>query len=432
MKRSVILGISLALNAGLLAGLHLLCHALAAKALPARPLRLAAGPAAAQAAASKPADSNPVAAPTPEPAAASSSIPFHWSQIASTNYLDYRDRLRAIGCPEPTLRDILRAEINAEYQARRQPLVTEFQQQYWTLAAARTIEPADPDDWRKAELDRLGEEREQRLEAVLGETSREDTARNNQLQRERWAETYAWLPEDKREALLGLLETHARRLDELKAAAAQRGGDWTAADDAQRKVFDQELDRARTQLLSPEELDEYRLRSSGGARWAQNVAGFEPTEDEWRAVARLKQSFNDAAQQLNRSSLSQAEKEARRKELEAALESETRTTLGAERYVELERARDGQYDSLRRVVQRHGCTDDLAVRSYELVKTAQEQMRQVSNNPDLPADTRAATLQALRAEAASALRQTLGATVFETYQEYGGSWLHEPTSDGAP
>lgn len=58
----------------------------------------------------------PVAWPTAEVK------PFHWSQIESTDYRIYIANLRAIGCPEQTIRDIISADVDSLYASRREPL----------------------------------------------------------------------------------------------------------------------------------------------------------------------------------------------------------------------------------------------------------------------------------------------------------------------
>lgn len=58
----------------------------------------------------------PVASPTTEVK------PFHWSQIESTDYRTYVANLRAIGCPEQTIRDIITADVASLEASRRQPL----------------------------------------------------------------------------------------------------------------------------------------------------------------------------------------------------------------------------------------------------------------------------------------------------------------------
>jgi hypothetical protein len=50
------------------------------------------------------------------------SKPFNWKQLESADYRTYIRNLRHIGCPEPTLRAIVTADVNAIYQARSQKL----------------------------------------------------------------------------------------------------------------------------------------------------------------------------------------------------------------------------------------------------------------------------------------------------------------------
>ena len=47
---------------------------------------------------------------------------FRWSQLESTNYRTYMANLRAIGCPEQTIRDIVTADVHALYAMRRNRL----------------------------------------------------------------------------------------------------------------------------------------------------------------------------------------------------------------------------------------------------------------------------------------------------------------------
>ncbi|HWI57500.1 MAG TPA: hypothetical protein VNZ22_09750, partial [Bacillota bacterium] len=60
-----------------------------------------------------------VAAP-PNPVAALSLITnrFHWRKVESEDYPTYLVNLRAIGCPEETIRDILLADIEKLYETR--------------------------------------------------------------------------------------------------------------------------------------------------------------------------------------------------------------------------------------------------------------------------------------------------------------------------
>ena len=60
------------------------------------------------------------------------SVNITWSEIASTNLSDYILNLRAVGCPEPTIRDIIVAGVNQIYACRgvRRKSITP-DQQWW-------------------------------------------------------------------------------------------------------------------------------------------------------------------------------------------------------------------------------------------------------------------------------------------------------------
>ena len=64
-----------------------------------------------------------VAAPAP-----AESQPFCWSQLDSLDYHIYVKNLRKIGCPEPTIRAIVAADVHAAYQGRSQTLTKQLAQ----------------------------------------------------------------------------------------------------------------------------------------------------------------------------------------------------------------------------------------------------------------------------------------------------------------
>jgi hypothetical protein len=70
-----------------------------------------------------------IAAPAESVASASADVvapkpdPFRWGQLESTDYPTYVANLRAIGCPEPTIRDIVSADVDeAIYAPKREEL----------------------------------------------------------------------------------------------------------------------------------------------------------------------------------------------------------------------------------------------------------------------------------------------------------------------
>ena len=79
---------------------------------------------------------------------------FSWSQVESGDYRTYIANLRTIGCPEPTIRDIISADVGNLYARRR----------------AEEL-PANPDQWSAADTqknDQWERERRNLLTQLLG------------------------------------------------------------------------------------------------------------------------------------------------------------------------------------------------------------------------------------------------------------------------
>ena len=67
----------------------------------------------------------------PEPTAAPSQARFDWHQVESEDYKQYLANLRAIGCPEQTVREIIRADVNDLFASKAAALTRTNQYQYW-------------------------------------------------------------------------------------------------------------------------------------------------------------------------------------------------------------------------------------------------------------------------------------------------------------
>ncbi|MFO1512339.1 MAG: hypothetical protein U1F83_05395 [Verrucomicrobiota bacterium] len=366
---------------------------------------------------------------------------FSWAQLTSTDFKVYRDRLRAIGCPEETVRDIIIAEINEKFRPRRAEIVTSVQGRYWEITAKGKNALKE---WETA-LEKLDEERQALINDVLGKNPADEQT-NNEQQTRWWTNRYAWLPAEKQGRLVELEQESQKRTQAIWEEIRKRPNTQPTAEDNQKfKALQDELTTARQQLLSPEEYLEYRLRGSSAGSWAGNLQGFETTETEWRAVARLKLDYEDALKQAfpetdevagafaNRygtplpppdASEASAQEEVRR-QMQAELEAAMKSTLGAERFAEYELASNSDYQRTKRIIERYQLSETLAKRAYELQHTAAAHARATRADANLSDEARASALAAIRQETERALATTLGAKVFNTYQEYHGDWLKQ-------
>jgi hypothetical protein len=352
-------------------------------------------------------------------------LSFNWNQIASTDLKIYRDNLRAIGCPELTVREIIRAVINELFGTRRRDILTSFQDQYWDLVlhgqlARRQWIPQS--EWGQA-LTSLAAERQDLITEVLGRDALDSPA-DRQTQRADLEQKLSWLSPEKRAQLIELEEKHRQRLAEWAATLSSRAnGTPTPEDEDNLKKLNQEFDESEKQLLTPAELGELQLRESDAAGWAASLPGFNPTEDEWRSLTQLRSQFEESQNALANPDLADDERAARQNELQTNFDNAIQQSLDPDRLAQYQLANNDQYQALHNVTQRYGLPDSVAAEGLNVQQTAQAQADQVRANSNLSPQEQQAALNAIQQETERTLGQMLGANVLSTYKEYGGDWI---------
>jgi len=366
--------------------------------------------------------------PSPVPVAEPEVEDFDWGKVADVDFKKYRDQLLAIGCPENTTRVIVMAEINQVYSERRRAALATMQAQFWDLVGR------GPDKLQKMAEEAtkpIEDERRKVIDDVLGsaKSDPEEEAANKARALANNRARYAWLPEEKRDQLLALDTQLNEANAEMWRLARENNKDRqpTAEAKAKQKELEQQIKLARQQLLTPEEFSEFELRNSNGANWAWGASGFEPTQDEWRQVAKLQKQHNDVLTELNTNKpANEDEKKARAAEtqrLNDELAKAREAALGPERAAEYARASDRDYRQVRTVLQKFGLEDTLAREVYELQRIAMKQADALRNDKSFDAEARSAALAAVQQETERTLAQTMGSKAFNTYKKYDEGWF---------
>lgn len=184
---------------------------------------------------------------------------------------------------------------------------------------------------------------------------------------------------------------------------------------------------------------ELEVRQSTASRWAHSLVGFEPTEAEWWAVAKLKyeSASKAAASETQRGegrNLAMMERyglipqslahAGRADDPNADLEAAIQQVLGPERYALYERGGDSNYQQTRRVTRRLDLPDDVAGQTWQVQRLTREAAQAVRANPGLTEPGRQTALADLALEATRTLRDALGPQGFEVYLEHAGDWLN--------
>jgi hypothetical protein len=363
--------------------------------------------------------------------------PVSWADLASSDFFQYRDNLLAVGCPDRTIRDIIGSELDRWLRERWRPIIEVVQRDFWDIAAR---DGRDGFDEIEAQLGELRQERDELLVAVLGEQVRDPDLELERRQ-EWFVQRHGWLPEDIQARLFELDQKHeeaARSLWDENRARTDRH--YTAEHHERLERLDAEHEAERKAALG-EWADEFELQSSGRAHWAGSLVGFEPTEDEWRAVtqagialdAELQQQTGSTETELLLESLlmeryglapkSTPEDLQAIADARAQYESAVRTALGQERYTEYQRAADQDFRQTRNVTQRLGLADDVAIQAWEIQRSARVAADELRAGVGLDDARRYAALEQIHAEAQSALQAALGERGYGTYMNHAGAWL---------
>ncbi len=252
-----------------------------------------------------------------------------WRAVESDDYKKYVANLRAIGCPETTLRDIIVADVNELYRHRfRVAFPFTNRVEYWKPgdALANVIS-----EEHIARLQEFATEKRELIKTLLG-TDYSGEVELTSIQTDIFEERLLdFLTPDKRTAMKELESRYtARFLSTVK--------DSVRGDNQSAKAALAAKDEDALKILTPEEKLEYDLRRSSDAMYLRVALGdFELTEQEFRSVFPAMKRFVAEAGLFSLMGIVRGDGDPReqtlpaRQELQKALQS----ALGEKRFAEL-------------------------------------------------------------------------------------------------
>jgi hypothetical protein len=335
---------------------------------------------------------------------------FNWRMVESEDYRTYMRNLRAIGCPENTIRDIIIADIDKLYARKLAPLrrpPSEFK--FW-MNDQDIAYNRQSDEYVKAQ--RAGaKEKNELLKQLLGEDYQKDIARENG-----WNQTdpFEKLSPEARKQAQELTEKFNEERSEFYRKAKNHI-DMGTQDDLRalrRKLHD---DMAK--FLSPQELLDYEARTSETAQNLKynELQAFDANEAEFKAIFKAKQAAD-----LSQPADGQPNQEWQTRKKEA--EAELKEVLGETRYAEYQKAQDYEYQNLVQMVEARGL-DKVVIGQIETMKAeAQKTASTLRRNKDMTAEERTEALAAIRNATEAAIQETLGERNFKAYKR-NASWM---------
>jgi hypothetical protein len=371
---------------------------------------------------------SPTSSPVPDPAAVTPAKPaqsFDWRLVESEDYKKYIANLRAIGCPEETIRDIISADVKKLFESRKRSLnASTNKYEYWK--AGNPLAGMINEEKIKQSQE-LAKEKRELLKELLGVAPEEKPDLLGGMNP--FESMLDFLPAEKQTEVAEIFQKF-----QAKMVKGFSGGSPDAEDMKKIQGMQKEMETELAKVLTPDELESYQLRLSQTSMiMRMQLASFDPSEQEFRDIFKLKKGFDDEFGSFGMQSQDKAEKAkftAAKKELDGQIKS----LLGDSRYEEYERAQDYTYQGIYRVADRNGLGKETANKVYDMKKAAEEQANKLRADSTLSSEQRTEALKGIRAETENSIRTVFGDKAWKSYQSQPGAyWLRgispDPKSD---
>lgn len=342
------------------------------------------------------------------------SVSFDWSVIESKDFSVYAENLRVIGCPEQTVRDILSAEINDLFVHRRQDLFRPIQNQFWDLVAQGGQNNLIPKEIEE-KLDALDKEKETLLKKVFRAALPEEKNLYPSKYESLMADS---LSLEKVQQFRNISEKFGKLRGKIETSGLPE-----AEKKKQHALLSQQLASEQMGVLSPEEMDEFKLRYSSLAQMRQSLFGFNASEEELREMARL--TMNEKPVPKDSKSPDYEAKLAEQRVDKEEIDKQMKALLGKNRFEEYERSKDSNFQNLIRLGRRYDLSLQTISEVYELTRSIHKQVNEFKKS-NAASEKRDEALETIRQQTERAMVAKLGVRAAETYRRNFNNWDEIP------
>ena len=340
------------------------------------------------------------------------SAPFHWSSLESTNFEVFVANLRAVGCPESTVRDIVFGELEDLCAQKR--LSGTVAVPFWSCG----VERSGAEERERLRLLELARESGEWLERLFGTDVRlqlEDSDWVNDFQQ--YGIGRALLGPAPRETLLSLFALIKR----FEAAESElRNGTGLVLPEATERVRKSVLEECEKvkQLMPNEQFVELSARCFALRSLIESQSDERFTSQELRAIARMQAAVFGVERAFSEDFPLPDESE-REQNFERGL----REYLGDARYERYTRSKDWEYKQILGFTQEQRLPAEVAAALSDVQKVLQEESSRVRANTAISSRERRMLLSQMQTEVQTQACSLLGQTVYGHYLAQGGQWL---------
>ncbi len=340
---------------------------------------------------------------------------FAWSKVEAEDFEQLAANLRAIGCPEKTVRDIVIARGRRALEKISKE--AEPKLPFWTAGLRRTRATEEAERQARLALEKLIA----RVERVVGQDvclGDSDLVKMDEFESQAIMRfVLGPMPDETFVKVTTKLAWFGARHDELRSRTR---GVWLETDEAELAQLGKRYHQELAALLPQPQLEEMTARIAMLPQ--MDRVRFEATDlttAEVRQLGLIRARFSDQLSKghsfLDSDSLTDAQEE----ELKAA----ERQFLGAVRFAQLERAADGDFKTLFSLSEEHDLPRAAAEKVFDLRQLTTQEAEQLRQDKSLSDADRQQRIAQIQAEMQRAVLQVLGANASGQYLGRGGAWL---------
>lgn len=352
---------------------------------------------------------------------------FRWSDLESEDYHVYIERLRAVECPEKTIKQIIAADIHQLYERRLElPIQGES---FWLSGNRRSaLEQA-----KQARRELLLEEKRMLLAELLGSSI--DLL---ELQKEKGDSPevdliLGFVSAAHSDRVMDAIERTQRAIRSFKESLDNI---LTSDDDGVVRAKVRALHVELASFLSPQEVEELNLRVADVMKnmFDRRIPLEGISGAEYREITRIEAQGRDVfARVLNAETDSDEAGEKNEETPTAQLQD----LLGAKKYAAYVRAGDPRFREPYEIGQQFNLPAETSIRVYELRKLAESEWTQASSAGDFSTDDLLEQRRRVATDARAGLARLLRGKPLEEYLKRDPFWFRisrdtQPSSAGGP
>lgn len=344
---------------------------------------------------------------------------FHWSRIETNDYDAFVANLRAVGCPEKSVRSILLPDVEELYAGLLAD--AEEPELFWATESQRVARERRVAEKQSA----LAEEKRALLLRLVG-TDWSAKATHEWVSQTTPVLIMGFLPD---ESALRLMETVIRLEQRTEGFRLETRRILIDADEPRLDALIAEARREMNSCMTPAEAEELLLRAydlGTGFEGNCRLAGVTVSGVELRQIAAIGSQELDLVDMVLRQELDRPhdrdDMEERLKHVSPAATAEIHRLLGDPRFAAYTRSKDGNFRDYAQAARQHELPVDTAIKAYDIRRTAEAAARELKSNRELAPEQRRAALDAMRREAEQAMRSAVGAQAMGDFYRTDTGW----------